>query len=88
MFDFCLGSKLHGKEFTTRRSRIYLLQHDEGRRGKNKSLIVVSVVNSMGRSLLLDGSRKQVFQEGLERKRGIWVGFWGEEAITPLTECP
>jgi hypothetical protein len=21
-------------------------------------------------------------------KEGFWWGFWGEEAITPLTECP
>jgi hypothetical protein len=59
MFDCCLGSKLgvcyqKGQEFTS-------LQHHDGHEEETKCLIVVSAVNSMGRSLLPEGSRIYFF---------------------------
>jgi hypothetical protein len=62
MFDCCLGSKLHGKEFTTGMGQEFTsLQHHDGHEEETKCLIVVSAVNSMGRSLLPEGSRIYFF---------------------------
>jgi hypothetical protein len=48
MFDCCLGSKLHGKEFTTGMGQEFTsLQHHDGHEEETKCLIVVSAVNSI-----------------------------------------
>jgi hypothetical protein len=60
-----------------------------GRKEETKCLIVVWEVNSMGRSLLPEGSRRQVFQEGSnKRKRGILVEVLGRRSHHTIDRVP